>query len=514
MVTKINAIALSGIDGYSVDVEVDLHQGLPAFHIIGLPDKALQEAVHRVSSAIRNSGFKFPMGKIVVNLAPANLLKSGTAFDFAIALGILIVSKQINFNYSNFVFWGELSLDGGAKFTKGTFASICVAKDLGFKNIVIPSLNAREAGIIAGINIQTVCNLKQLALNPQKFTTIKTQNINSFFYQNNLENNLLEVNFNKIRGQFAPKRALEISAGGGHNLIMSGPPGSGKSLLSQAYNSILPPLDLDESLEVTKLYSVAGLLKKDAFIIRSRPFRAPHHTSSKISLVGGGFNLKPGEISLAHNGVLFLDEMNEFSKDSLDVLRQPLENKTITITRVSGSVSYPARFILLAAVNPCKCGYYLDEKHKCTCSPRDILNYRNKITGPILDRIDLMVYVPSMPKDLLDGRQSINNKNIEKSEEVKKRVSTVRMVQNMRSKKLFNSSLLNSELSLDQIFKTTIISKQLKHTMDMALEKYDLTTRGLIRVLRVSRTIADLAGSKDIKENHFMESLGYRLTKI
>jgi magnesium chelatase family protein len=514
MVTNFNAIALAGIEGFSVDVEVDLHSGLPAFHIIGLPDKALQEAVHRVSSAIRNSGYKFPMGKIIVNLAPANLLKSGTAFDFSIALGILAASKQISMDMRRTAFWGELSLDGSAKFTKGTLAAICVAKDLGYTRIIIPGLNACEAGIVAGINIGSVRDLKQLASDTDRYDKVIYKDFKEYRVSTGQNTGTPEEDFCRIRGQSAAKRALEISATGGHNLIMSGPPGSGKTLLSQAYNSILPPLEMNEALEVTKLYSVAGLLSKDQQIMFSRPFRSPHHTSSKTSLVGGGYNLKPGEISLAHHGVLFLDEMNEFSTDSLDVLRQPLENKKVTVARAAGSVCYPANFTLLAAVNPCKCGYYLDKKHQCTCVPKDIQNYRNKISGPVLDRIDLLVYVSSMPGELLNIDNIEKHKEIESSGEVKKRVIHGRMIQKDRSMQRFGIPLLNSGLNLEQILATTKFSGQLQTTAGLALEKFDLTTRGLIRVLRVARTIADLAGSENILENHFMESLGYRLTNI
>jgi len=510
MVIKIKALSLIGLEGYAVDVEVDLYSGLPAFYIIGLPDKSLQEAVHRVKSAIKNSGFKFPQGKIVVNLSPANLLKSGTGFDFAIALGILAVSKQITHDFSRNVFWGELSLDGSAKFIKGTLAAACVARDLGFENIVIPELNATEAGIVAGINIKIVKDLKQLAKN-DSYGIIPQIDFNKLVLKQKFPP-IGTINFSQIKGQYYAKRALEIAAAGGHNLIMSGPPGSGKTMLSQAFCSILPPLGWEEALVVSKIYSIAGLLNEKQKIIIERPFRAPHHTASKISLVGGGSNLKPGEITLAHHGVLFLDEMNEFASDTLEALRQPLENKTITVVRISGNVLYPADFILLAAVNPCRCGYYLDSSHNCTCSARDIEHYRQKISGPILDRMDLLVYVKSMPKELFETQ--INNslhKELYDSVHIQNRVRQCRETQKKRSLKLYNQTLLNSHLSQTQIFATTPFTPSIKKIIRLALDKYNLSTRGIIRVLRVARTIADLAGNSEILEKHLLEALGFRI---
>jgi magnesium chelatase family protein len=347
VVSKINAISLFGLDGFKVEVEVDIHQGLPAFHIIGLPDKALQEATFRVSSAIKNSGFKMPTGKILVNLAPADLVKTGTGFDFAIAMGILNASKQVAGSFNNSAFWGELSLDGIAKNMNGALVITQVARNLKFMNIFLPEINAREAGNIAGIDIKPVKSLVQMAMH-YKGIEILSNPVN--VCQDNLKN-ITDYNpgtddISNIKGQFIAKRALEIAASGSHNILMSGSPGVGKTMLSKAFTTILPKLNLTDSLEVTKIHSIAGLLHKGTPLIRNSPFRAPHHTSSKIAIIGGGANLKPGEITLAHKGVLFLDEMNQFSTDTLESLRQPLEDKTVSLVRIKGSVLYPADFIL------------------------------------------------------------------------------------------------------------------------------------------------------------------------
>ena len=505
MVSKINAISLFGLDGFRVQVEVDIHQGLPAFHIIGLPDKALQEATFRVSSAIKNSGYKMPIGKIVVNLSPADLVKTGTGFDFAIAIGILNASKQITGNFENSVFWGELSLDGSTKNMCGSLVIAQVARNLMFKELFLPALTAQEAGNLAGIGIKAVEDLRQLSLHYKGIEIADSPITNPQIHPKLTEYNLDYIDMSCIRGQYIAKRALEISASGSHNLLMSGAPGAGKTMLSKAFATILPDLNFDESLEVTKIHSVAGLLKREASLIKRCPFRAPHHTSSKISIIGGGSNLKPGEISLAHKGVLFLDEMNHFSTDTLESLRQPLEDRTVSLVRIKGSVLYPADFILIAAINPCRCGYYQDDKHQCICSPKDLANYKKKISGPILDRIDLKINVKSVGSILMND--SVEG---EKSLAIKKRVENCREFQKLRSLSLFGNSIPNSKLTQAQLLKTTALKTPTKNILQKAIDKYSLSSRGVIRILRTARTIADLESVETVSAEHISECLSYR----
>ena len=509
MVSKINAISLFGLDGFKVEVEVDIHLGLPAFHIIGLPDKALQEATFRVSSAIKNSGFKMPTGKILVNLAPADLVKTGTGFDFAIAIGILNASKQISGSFNDSVFWGELSLDGTAKNMCGALVITQVARNLKFKNLFLPKINAREAGNLAGIDIKPVKSLTQMALHYKGIEILSNPvNMCEDNHENITNYNLGTDDISNIKGQFIAKRALEIAASGSHNLLMSGSPGAGKTMLSKTFATILPRLNFEDSLEVTKIHSIAGLLQRETPMIKNSPFRSPHHTSSKIAIIGGGVNLKPGEITLAHKGVLFLDEMNQFSTDTLESLRQPLEDKTVSLVRIKGSVIYPADFILIAAINPCKCGYYMDEKHPCICSPKDILNYKKKISGPILDRIDIKIHIKSSGSILMENKMNGETSNI-----IKARVERCREYQNQRSQSLFGKNIANAMLTQGQLLKTTALDTKIKSIIERAIDKYYLSSRGIIRILRTARTIADMEKKETININHITESLSYRFSE-
>ncbi len=502
MLAKSLSSTIIGVDAHKVEVEVDITKGLPFFAIVGLPETSVRESKERVKSAIGNSGYKFPYDRIIINLAPADIKKEGTGFDLPIAAGILAASGIFPKEFlSRYFLLGELSLDGKIKPVKGSLSMAISAKNSGYEGIIIPKENSNEAGVVKGIKVFPVSYLSDVVefFNGYKEIEPLEVNIKQIFKEN--FDNLTD--FAEIKGQEHVKRAMEIAAAGGHNILLSGIPGSGKTMISKSLPTIMPPLTFKEAIEITKIYSVAGLLKKNQPLVTQRVFRSPHHTISDAGLVGGGSNPKPGEISLAHNGVLFLDELPEFRKSVLEVLRQPLEDQCVTISRVASQVTYPSKIMLVAAMNPCPCGYYTSPNHQCLCSPVQIQRYRSKISGPLLDRIDLHIDVPAVPyKDLLNSSDS------ESSAEVRKRVIEARDIQTRR----FNKSNIhsNSQMNAAQMKNFCIIDEPSRKILETAIEKLGLSARAYNRVLKISRTIADMDKKQNIGVEHISESIQYR----
>ena len=507
MVNKVTTATVIGLNAYKVLVETDVLNSLPAFSIVGLPDVAINEARDRVRSAIKNSGFTFPSRKVVVNLAPADLKKEGSNFDLPIAIGLLTEEEVLSEEKTkDYAFIGELSLDGSLRGVNGVLPLILGLKEAGVKNIFVPEINAQEASLGGDVNIYGAKFLADVvnhfADNPIKPTVTNIEN----YLTENFEQEYA-YDFKDVKGQQKAKRALEISAAGGHNMLMTGSPGSGKTLMAKCFPSILPPLELQEALELTKIYSICGLLAPDEPLMTKRPFRAVHHTASANGIIGGGSTPKPGEITLAHRGVLFLDEMVEFPRNVLEVLRQPLEDGEVTISRAKHSIKYPAKFILLGAMNPCPCGYLGDKEKQCTCSEFQIQRYQSRLSGPLLDRIDLQVEVPRLTADELLNTQPSS----ETSADIRKRVTMARKIQ---AKRYENEGILtNSELTSRLIKKYCKLDDKCTEILKTASIKYQLSGRRYDRILKLARTIADLENSENIQQIHIMQALQYRITK-